>query len=123
VTVLLDENFPLRLARRLRQQGRHAEHIIELGQRGVSDAVIRQRLQSEDLLFLTNDTEFVSLPPNCKSSIIVASVSQGLPLEERVKLWLSAIEQFFAKAWSEQLFEAGDDGNLRPWQTTRIGEL
>lgn len=116
MTILLDENFPLRLIRRLHQRGRSVEHIIELGQRGQPDAAIRQRLQGEELLFLTNDTEFESLPPNCKSSIIISRVSQSLPIEQRVQLWLSAIDQFFAQEWTDQLFEVGNDGVLRSWQ-------
>jgi Domain of unknown function (DUF5615) len=32
--VLLDENFPLALLRRLRDKGHYAEHIILLGLRG-----------------------------------------------------------------------------------------
>ncbi|MCS6859718.1 MAG: DUF5615 family PIN-like protein [Abditibacteriales bacterium] len=114
MTILLDENFPLRLYRRLRQQGRDVQHIIELGQRGISDADIRRRLQDEELLFLTNDTEFLVLPFDCQSTILLSRVSQSLPLEERVTLWLSAIDQFFAQTWTEQLFEVGNDGILRP---------
>jgi predicted nuclease of predicted toxin-antitoxin system len=46
VTILLDENFPLGLVRRLRADGLVAEHIITLGWRGASDARIRERLRS-----------------------------------------------------------------------------
>ena len=42
--ILLDENFPLPLYHRLRAAGHDAEHIIVLGQRGMPDSVIRQRL-------------------------------------------------------------------------------
>lgn len=52
---LLDENFPLPLYHRLRDKGYDAEHVIELGQRGVSDAILRERLAAEELVFLTND--------------------------------------------------------------------
>jgi predicted nuclease of predicted toxin-antitoxin system len=44
VKVLLDENFPLGLLRRLRANGFAAEHIITLGWRGAPDARIRERL-------------------------------------------------------------------------------
>lgn len=50
VKILLDENFPLPLYHRLREAGHDAEHIIALGQRGLPDAAIRQRLQSDDIL-------------------------------------------------------------------------
>ncbi len=60
--ILLDENFPIPLHRRLLADGHEAEHIITLGQRGISDVEIRRRLAAEgDLLFLTQDTEFAEL--------------------------------------------------------------
>jgi hypothetical protein len=42
VKVLLDENFPLPLYRRLREKGYDAEHVIVLGQRGMPDAALRK---------------------------------------------------------------------------------
>jgi len=54
VKVLLDENFPPSLYHRLRAAGHDAEHIIVLGQRGIPDPAIRQRLLAEELVFLTN---------------------------------------------------------------------
>jgi len=50
VKILLDENFPLPLYHQLRAAGHDVEHIIALGQRGLPDAAIRQRLQNEDIL-------------------------------------------------------------------------
>ena len=35
--ILLDENFPIQLHRRLRDTGHEADHIIALGLRGISD--------------------------------------------------------------------------------------
>lgn len=64
---LLDENFPLSLHRRLRQKGCDAEHVIVLGQRGMPDSALRERLAKETLVFLTNDTEFES--PSATRSI------------------------------------------------------
>ena len=46
---LLDENFPLPLYHRLREKGYDAEHVIVLGQRGVSDSVLRARLAGDAL--------------------------------------------------------------------------
>lgn len=51
--ILLDENFPLALVRRLQEEGREVEHIILLGLRGVPDNRIIDRLNSQDLIFLT----------------------------------------------------------------------
>jgi predicted nuclease of predicted toxin-antitoxin system len=62
--ILLDENFPIQLYRRLQETGHAAEHIIALGLRGITDDQIRQRLAVEaDLLFLTQDTEFATFRP------------------------------------------------------------
>ena len=65
--VLLDENLPLPLYHRLRAAGHDAEHIIVLGQRGIPDSAIRQRLMAEELVFLTNDTEFEDLPADYRA--------------------------------------------------------
>jgi hypothetical protein len=51
--ILLDENFPLALLRRLTADGEDVEHIITLGWRGASDRRIRDRLVEKHLLFLT----------------------------------------------------------------------
>ncbi|MGH8532841.1 MAG: DUF5615 family PIN-like protein [Gammaproteobacteria bacterium] len=56
-------SFPLPLYHNLRAAGLDVEHIIVLGQRGLPDARIRQRLASERLLFLTQDTEFADTIP------------------------------------------------------------
>ncbi len=115
MTILLDENFPLRLVRRLREANHEVEHIILLGERGTSDRAIRDRLNSEDLLFLTTDQEFLSLPLT-RSPAIVSRVTQGLPIAVRVEIWFQAIQEFFSRDRQEKLFEVFDDGRLRPWQ-------
>jgi predicted nuclease of predicted toxin-antitoxin system len=111
--MLLDENFPLRLYQRLIEQGREAEHIV-LSRRGMRDQEIIQRLQSEELLFLTQDQAFASSAPNCAASVIVSHVRQTLPIEQRVGIWLEAMRQFLAQKWPTKLFEAYDDGQLLP---------
>jgi predicted nuclease of predicted toxin-antitoxin system len=94
--ILLDENFPLRFYTRLQKEGLAAQHIL-LTDRGIHDKQIIARLKQEELLFLTQDRDFV----------------------ERVEIWLSAVRQFFAKAWSEKFFELYDDGRLHP---VRVGK-
>jgi len=59
VIVLLDENFPLGLLRSLQHDGLSAQHIITLGWRGASDAPIRERLQDDQVVFLTQDEDFL----------------------------------------------------------------
>ena len=77
---LLDENFPLPLFRRLREQGHEAEHLIVLGKRGMPDAEIRRRLESEELIFLTHDTEFEDIPADLRSRVIISRLPQRLHL-------------------------------------------
>ena len=56
--ILLDENFPLRFYTRLQKEGFSAEHIL-LTHRGIHDRDIFIRLRQEELLFLTQDENFV----------------------------------------------------------------
>ncbi len=48
--LLLDENLPLALERRLREKGYEAEHLITLGHRGVRDSELSSRLQRGELV-------------------------------------------------------------------------
>ncbi len=113
--ILLDENFPLALLRRLREEGHQVDHIVLLGLRGTPDRTIVGRLNTEDLLFLTHDQEFLDLPLS-RSRVIVSRVTQSLPITERVEIWLMAIHEYLSRDWRETLFEVFDDGRLRPWQ-------
>jgi len=91
VSILLDENFPLQLFHRLRAEGAQVEHIILLQERGISDSAIRKRLEVDsELVFLTQDTEFLDLDFECRGAIIVSRVRQGLPIRERMASKLSA---------------------------------
>ena len=71
--ILLDENFPLRFYTRLKKEGLAAEHIL-LTHRGMHDREIFVRLEQEELLFLTQDEDFVDAVPDCKASIIWSRV-------------------------------------------------
>ena len=71
--ILLDENFPLALARKLREAGQEADHIILLGLRGTPDSAIVARLESEEILFLTHDEEFLDVKLT-RSAVIVSRV-------------------------------------------------
>ncbi len=73
--ILLDENFPLQLYRRLKEAGYDVEHIIALGLRGLPDEAIRLRLAVEaDLIFLTHDTEFAELPADTAGTVVISRV-------------------------------------------------
>ncbi|HYB89685.1 MAG TPA: DUF5615 family PIN-like protein [Candidatus Binataceae bacterium] len=112
--ILLDENFPLALVRKLREEGREVEHIILLGLRGLPDIDIVERLTAEEILFLTHDEDFLDVPLT-RSVVILSRVSQTLPLRIRLDLWLQAIRAYFSRQWSERRFEVHDDGKLLPW--------
>src|SRR5205823_3131956 len=86
VTILLDENFPLRLYRRLRADGYAVEHIIPLNQRGTSDRTIRERLALERLIFLTCDKDFAQPAAAGQSIILLSRVRQSRPIRERVDI-------------------------------------
>jgi len=120
VRILLDENFPLALIRRLDAASHEAEHIILLGQRGIGDVAIRRRLESEQLLFLTQDEEFLSGHLRLRATVMVSRVRQGRPIAERVECWSRAIESFLARRLEEKLFEILDSGELVPWRERRL---
>ena len=113
---LLDENFPLPLNRRLREQGHDAEHLIELGKRGIPDSEIRRRLESEELVFLTHDAEFEDIPADLPSQVIISRLPQRLPTVERVEIWLKALNSFVERKPPERLFDLLPGGEIVAWQ-------
>jgi hypothetical protein len=116
--ILLDENFPIQLHRRLRAAGHDADHIIALGLRGLPDADIRRRLANEaDLVFLTQDAEFAELPPDTAATVLISRVPQALPLARRVELWLHAIDDFLQHPIPGRLFEVLAAGQVVAWRT------
>ena len=114
--ILLDENFPLPLYYRLQCAGHAVEHIIVLGQRGIKDSELRKRVATEDLVLLTQDTEFEDIPVDVRGKIIISRVRQSLPIQRRVELWLSALPGFLASPPEEKLFELLETGEIIPWE-------
>lgn len=111
--ILLDENFPLQLYRGLREAG--YEHMIALGQRGVPDAEIRRRLaEEEDLVFLTQDTEFEELAADVRAAVIISRIPQAWPIAERFELWLGAIHTFLGSRPPGRVFDLLETGELAP---------
>ena len=113
--VLLDENFPLPLYHRLRAAGHDAEHIIVLGQRGIADAAIRQRLMVEELVFLTNDTEFEEIPADYRARVVISRVPQRFPTTQRVEIWFGALERFLKTKPAGRLFDLHETGQIIEW--------
>jgi predicted nuclease of predicted toxin-antitoxin system len=116
VRILLDENIPLALERRLLEEGFTAEHVITLGRRGASDAELRAGLERDDLLFLTQDVEFLVRGDGLKGRVLVSRVRQSRPLAERLELWLAALRALREAPSTERLFELLDSGELVPFQ-------
>lgn len=114
--VLLDENFPLPLYRRLREKGHDAEHVIALGQRGMPDSAVRERLAKEALVFLTNDTEFEQLAGDIRAQVIISRLPQRLPTSQRVEIWLQALEAFLRRKPEGRLFDLMPDGEIVAWE-------
>jgi hypothetical protein len=115
VKILLDENFPLGLLRRLQADGVFAEHIITLGWRGASDARIRERLQDTDVLFLTQDEDFL-FGTSVPAVVVISRVRQARPVKDRIEVWSAAVHELLQRSRSETLFELMDNGLLVPWQ-------
>lgn len=119
--ILLDENFPLPLYKRLRQEGHDAEHIIALGRRGMSDAQLRQRLAHEALLFLTNDTEFEDVGIAWRAQVIISRLPQRLPIARRVEICFQALRRFLEQPPAEKLFDLMPDGQILAWEIREGG--
>jgi Domain of unknown function (DUF5615) len=114
VKILLDENFPLGLVRVLEADGLTVEHIITLGWRGASDTRIRTRLSDPDVLFLTQDEDFL-FGESVASIVVVSRVRQARGLSERIEVWRRAIGLLVGMPRTQRLFELADDGLLVPW--------
>lgn len=113
--LLLDENFPLQLYHRLRHAGQEVEHLVVSGERGLPDAAIRERLRlEEDLVFLTQDTEFEHLAEATRGVVIISRIPQSLPIQERVELWLQALVPFLEDPAPGSLFDLLPTGHITP---------
>jgi hypothetical protein len=115
VKVLLDENFPLGLVRTLQADGVAADHIITLGIRGATDDQIRDRLQDEGVLFLTQDEDFL-FGESVAAIVVLSRVRQARRLADRIEVWRTAVLDLTENRRPERLFELMDDGTLVPWQ-------
>ena len=114
MTILPDENFPLGLVRVLETDGLHLEHLITLGWRGASDTRIRTRLSSPDVLFLTQDEDFL-FGESVAAIVMVSRVRQSRRLAERIEVWRGAVRELLRSPHAHRLFELTDQGVLMPW--------
>lgn len=93
-----------------------------LGQRGAPDTVLRDRLVAEELVLLTQDTEFQDLPSTCSSQVIVSRVPQRLPIRERVEIWTGALGRFGQERPKEKLFDLLPSGEIVAWEVDKSPE-
>ena len=92
----------------------HADHVITLGWRGVSDRELRERIRDADVLLLTQDTEFLAADTDPFAGLIVSRVRQARPLTERIAICHRAVLELIERPRAERLFELADDGQLLP---------
>lgn len=118
--ILLDENFPLPIYHRLRMAGYDVEHIIVLGLRGVKDSELRKRLAREEIILLTQDTEFEDVTANSRGQVIISHVRQNLPIQRRVDIWFKALQEFMTRQRPEKLFDLLENGQIVPWEVRKI---
>jgi predicted nuclease of predicted toxin-antitoxin system len=121
--ILLDENFPLPLYRRLREAGYDVEHVIALGKRGMPDAELRRRLAAEPILLLTNDTEFEDIGLDYAGKVIISRLPQRLPIAERVEIWFKALQRFLERESPHKLFDLLPDGQIVAWEIREFGRV
>ena len=117
--ILLDENFPLGLLRALRADGRTADHIITLGWRGASDRTIRERAGTDDVIFLTQDVEFLARDVSPFAVVLVSRVRQSRPIQDHIAVWQRAVRDLLATPESAGVFELSDDGEVLPVKPSR----
>ncbi|MDP9323523.1 MAG: DUF5615 family PIN-like protein [Acidobacteriota bacterium] len=115
--VLLDENFPLGLLHSLENDGLSVQHIITLGWRGASDARIRERLQDDQVVFLTQDEDFL-VGETSRAIVVLSRVRQSRPLKDRIEIWRSCLRELLQSSKSERLYKLMDNGALLPWRDT-----
>lgn len=118
--ILLDENFPLPLYHRLRAEGYDVEHVIVLGQRGIQDSELRKRIEAEEIVFLTQDSEFEDMPVGCRGAIIISRVRQSLPIQQRVQMWFNSIQDFMTRRPAGKLFDLYETGEIVPWEIREL---
>jgi hypothetical protein len=121
VKILLDENFPSQFYRRLRLLGYDVEHIIMLGQRGIPDSAIRERISTEEIVFLTQDSEFEQMPDDHKGLILISRVKQSLPIQKRTEIWITAVTKFMTERPNGNLFELLENGEVVAWEIHKTG--
>jgi hypothetical protein len=87
-----------------------------LGQRGIPDSAIRERILKEELVFLTQDSEFEKMPGGHRWMILISRIKQSLPIQKRTESWFSAVERFMTERPAGKLFELLETGEVVAWE-------
>lgn len=86
--------------------------------RGASDTRVRERLQDEQILFLTQDDDFL-IGPAVSAIVVVSRIKQSRRSSDRIDIWRSAVGGLTNTARPERLFELMDDETLAPWRDSK----
>lgn len=91
--ILVDENLPRMLARRLTEAGYGTVHVHDVGLQGRPDEEVFTYARQEDLTILTGDVGFANVlqypPPH--AGIIVARLPTVITIERRLRLIVSGL--------------------------------
>jgi hypothetical protein len=73
-------------------------------------------VSKEELVFLTQDSEFEQMPGGHRGMIIISRIKQSLPIQERTEIGFSAVEAFMIERPVGALFELVETGEVIAWK-------
>ncbi len=71
---------------------------------------------AEELVFLTNDTEFEDHPADYRAQVVISRVPQRLATTRRVEIWFGALEGFLKTKPAGRLFDLHESGPIIEWR-------
>lgn len=102
---LVDENLPRYVAERLRAESYIAEHVVEIGLRGYTDADVFAHAQQEQQTIVTTDIGFGNVlhypPPH--AGIIVVRLPDNVSILRRTELIVGALKQLLQTVLNDSL--------------------
>jgi hypothetical protein len=75
-------------------------------------SAIRERISKEEIVFLTQDSEFEKMPGRHRGIVLISRIRQSLPIQKRTEILFSAVEKFMAEKPSGKLFELLETGEV-----------
>ena len=70
---------------------------------------------AEDLVFLSNDTEFEDHPADYRAQVVISRVPQRLATPRRVEIWFGALDGFLRTKPAGRLFDLHETGRIIAW--------